>query len=146
MALILRNGGSQSPDRWLRDPRNNQEEDRPIYEYGFQILIEIFLWVLCCTIIAALTCSLIELCIFFIIFFPIRSYAGGFHFRKFSVCLPFSCTTFLIIIYLSRIIIMPRGLQLCNSFFCLVWFLLEILRKMRIVIWKYTVKRDWDYI
>ena len=93
-----------------------QEEDRPIYEYGFQILIEIFLWVLCCTIIAALTCSLIELCIFFIIFFPIRSYAGGFHFRKFSVCLPFSCTTFLIIIYLSRIIIMPRGLQLCNSF------------------------------
>ena len=63
-----------------------QEEDRPIYEYGFQILIEIFLWVLCCTIIAALTCSLIELCIFFIIFFPIRSYAGGFHFRKFSVC------------------------------------------------------------
>ena len=62
-----------------------QEEDRPIYEYGFQILIEIFLWVLCCTIIAALTCSLIELCIFFIIFFPIRSYAGGFHFRYFKV-------------------------------------------------------------
>ena len=25
MALILRNGGSQSPDRWLRDPRNNQQ-------------------------------------------------------------------------------------------------------------------------
>ena len=23
MALILRNGGSQSPDRWLREPRNN---------------------------------------------------------------------------------------------------------------------------
>ena len=36
MALILRNGGSQSPDRWLRDPRNNQaikylsEKDREI--------------------------------------------------------------------------------------------------------------------
>ena len=25
MALILRNGGSQSPDRWLRDPRNNHK-------------------------------------------------------------------------------------------------------------------------
>lgn len=23
MALILRNGGSQSPDRWLKEPRNN---------------------------------------------------------------------------------------------------------------------------
>ena len=28
MALILRNGGSQSPDRWLREPRNNQYIDR----------------------------------------------------------------------------------------------------------------------
>lgn len=25
MALILRNGGSQSPGRWLRDPRNNHK-------------------------------------------------------------------------------------------------------------------------
>ena len=27
MALILRNGGSQSPDRWLKEPRNNQIEN-----------------------------------------------------------------------------------------------------------------------
>ena len=27
MALILRNGGSQSPDRWLKEPRNNHIED-----------------------------------------------------------------------------------------------------------------------
>lgn len=26
MAPILRNGGSQSPDRWLREPRNNHSE------------------------------------------------------------------------------------------------------------------------
>ena len=26
MALMLRNGGSQSPDRWLKEPRNNQQE------------------------------------------------------------------------------------------------------------------------
>ena len=25
MALILRNGGSQSPDRWLRESRNNHD-------------------------------------------------------------------------------------------------------------------------
>ena len=33
MALILRNGGSQSPDRWLREPRNNQavSEDQKYY-------------------------------------------------------------------------------------------------------------------
>ena len=26
MALILRNGGSQNPDRWLKEPRNNHLE------------------------------------------------------------------------------------------------------------------------
>ena len=26
MALILRNGGSQSPDRWLKEPRNNHAD------------------------------------------------------------------------------------------------------------------------
>ena len=28
MALILRNGGSQSPDRWLKEPRNNHEDSK----------------------------------------------------------------------------------------------------------------------
>ena len=32
MALILRNGGSQSPDRWLKEPRNNHEEAEEIVE------------------------------------------------------------------------------------------------------------------
>ena len=39
MALILRNGGSQSPDRWLRELRNNQTgaikfEIKPICVYS----------------------------------------------------------------------------------------------------------------
>ena len=32
MALILRNGGSQSPDRWLKEPRNNQNTGEGIRE------------------------------------------------------------------------------------------------------------------
>ena len=35
MALILRNGGSQSPDRWLKEPRNNQYPYTG-YEYDSQ--------------------------------------------------------------------------------------------------------------
>ena len=31
MALILRNGGSQSPDRWLKEPRNNHEEREMLF-------------------------------------------------------------------------------------------------------------------
>lgn len=34
MALILRNGGSQSPDRWLKEPRNNQVEHYRKFEAG----------------------------------------------------------------------------------------------------------------
>lgn len=33
MALILRNGGSQSPDRWLREPRNNHLTSGRLYEH-----------------------------------------------------------------------------------------------------------------
>ena len=33
MALILRNGGSQSPDRWLKEPRNNHAKMEIDYDY-----------------------------------------------------------------------------------------------------------------
>ena len=36
MALILRNGGSQSPDRWLKEPRNNQLTQAARYERNEQ--------------------------------------------------------------------------------------------------------------
>ena len=36
MALILRNGGSQSPGRWLRDPRNNHKEE---IESEYELLV-----------------------------------------------------------------------------------------------------------
>lgn len=40
MALILRNGGSQSPDRWLRELRNNQKGEIRQNYYFFAILNE----------------------------------------------------------------------------------------------------------
>ena len=41
MALILRNGGSQSPDRWLKEPRNNHEvnESTPGGKFRLQDLL-----------------------------------------------------------------------------------------------------------
>ena len=35
MALILRNGGSQSPDRWLKEPRNNQDLFATLRKYEY---------------------------------------------------------------------------------------------------------------
>ena len=42
MALILRNGGSQSPDRWLKEPRNNQYAYIP---FGILFIITMY-WAL----------------------------------------------------------------------------------------------------
>ena len=44
MALILRNGGSQNPDRWLKEPRNNQANnpvglDATVAWYGFGFIL-----------------------------------------------------------------------------------------------------------
>ena len=41
MALILRNGGSQSPDRWLRKPRNNQKNPRLLFSSRSTLTIHI---------------------------------------------------------------------------------------------------------
>ena len=35
MALILRNGVSQSPDRWLKEPRNNQDLFATLRKYEY---------------------------------------------------------------------------------------------------------------
>ena len=43
VAPLLRNGGSQSPDRWLKEHRNNHEESaEPVtmYEYDYNEIIE----------------------------------------------------------------------------------------------------------
>ena len=41
MALILRTGGSQSPDRWLREPRNNQWSQRTGGRSALDYLIKV---------------------------------------------------------------------------------------------------------
>ena len=41
MALILRNGGSQSPDRWLKEPRNNHDIFLRYFKNSLKELIQI---------------------------------------------------------------------------------------------------------
>ena len=53
MALILRNGGSQSPDRWLREPRNNHKW---ILEYH-PILIPVLVGL--CAVAIFIVCAII---------------------------------------------------------------------------------------
>ena len=70
------------------------EADRDMYEYSFTIGIEIISFALFCTVLAVSMHMLAEGILFFVIFFPLRSYAGGLHLERFTSCFCLSCLTY----------------------------------------------------
>ena len=56
-----------------------EEEEREIYEYGFSIATEMLLCILVCFSISMTLHTFVEGLLFFAIFIPLRSYAGGLH-------------------------------------------------------------------
>ena len=70
------------------------EEERDVYEYGFQIGIELGCFVLYCIALAAYMDMLIGGALFFLIFAPLRAYAGGLHLERFHSCFILSCLTY----------------------------------------------------
>lgn len=49
----------------------------------------------------------VEGILFFIVFIPLRSYAGGLHLEHYWSCLALSCLTFSVILLLTKFAIMP---------------------------------------
>ena len=64
-----------------------------IYQYGFQIFLELSLNILCSIIIAVILDMKIECIFFFLFFIPLRSYNGGLHIDRYLSCFLLSCTT-----------------------------------------------------
>lgn len=64
-----------------------------IYQYGFQIFLELSLNILCSIIIAVVLDMKIECIFFFLFFIPLRSYNGGLHMDRYLSCFLLSCTT-----------------------------------------------------
>ena len=56
-----------------------KEEDRELYEYGFMMTIEAGLFVLSSLFVSIYLHMVKEGILFFLIFAPLRSYAGGLH-------------------------------------------------------------------
>ena len=71
-----------------------EESDREMYEYAFQITVEVGLFAVVCFVIALYVNMLVEGLLFFIIFVPLRSYAGGLHMETFKSCFCLSCLAF----------------------------------------------------
>lgn len=83
------------------------ETDRKIYEYGFVLFSEVGLFVMFCLIATVYLHMYVEGVFFFLVFAPLRSYAGGLHLEKFWSCFILSCLTFSIVLLLIKSIHMP---------------------------------------
>ena len=63
------------------------EEDRSLYEYGYQLLIGKLLVYVLILVMGIWTGSLLQIFVFLLAFTPIRQYAGGFHLEKAGACI-----------------------------------------------------------
>lgn len=115
------------------------ENERPIYEYGFQVALETPLTFSICTILAASMHRLKDEFIFFTIFIPLRSYGGGFHFDRYAFCFLFSCFAFTCTLYISRFLALPQA-----AFWSIPVLLLCILHKFFDNNGKLTVHVEMD--
>lgn len=84
-----------------------KEEERSIYEYGFVVAMETGLSLIISFFVAGILHMVVEGILFFIVFIPLRSYAGGLHLEHYWSCLVLSCLTFSVILLLTKFAIMP---------------------------------------
>ena len=78
------------------------EKEFEIYEYGFQIGIEACICVGVTFVEALLLGMVVEWMLFFVVFIPLRSYAGGLHMNSFGGCFILSNIVFLNVLLISR--------------------------------------------
>lgn len=91
---------------------NAEEQSREIYEYGLQSMLETILSFSICAVLAQTIGMLGEGIVFFLIFIPLRSYAGGYHFDKYLLCLIFSCATFFAVLLIGKNLNLPLNMYL----------------------------------
>lgn len=80
------------------------ESEEKIYLYGFQMGLELISNLIVSVLIAMKMDMLPQAAIFFIVFIPIRSYAGGFHFDQYLHCFILSVVTYVGVLELSQIL------------------------------------------
>lgn len=73
-----------------------------------------------CSVIACLANSFCEGVIPWVIFFCVRSYAGGIHLKKYKYCLICSCIVYSVLLALNRFKTLNSNVSLCLSCFCVL--------------------------
>lgn len=89
-----------------------EEKDRNAYEYGFTVALEVGVFILYCIFFVILNHMFWEGLLFFILFFPLRSYAGGLHLKHFWSCIILSCLTFSGVLLTMNMVWLPKEVLL----------------------------------
>lgn len=80
------------------------QERRNIYQFGFQVGLEVILNTVI-SILIAVACKMeLECIIFFLVFIPLRAYAGGLHLDSYIKCMVCSCLSLLLILLIVKYI------------------------------------------
>lgn len=91
------------------------QKDYDVYQYGFLSALEIIFSFIISLIIAIRMNMIFESCIFFLIFIPLRTYAGGLHLEKYLSCLLLSCLTLVVVLIIVKNISIPMHVTLISS-------------------------------
>ncbi len=83
------------------------EQDKKIYQYGFQCFLEVSISTIFSLVIGTILHMLPECLFFFFLFIPLRSFNGGLHLKKFSSCFICSSLILLCSLLIIRIINIP---------------------------------------
>lgn len=86
----------------LEENNTIESENREIYKYGFQQGFTILLNVATIMIIGLVLKSLLQAILFMIFYFPLRSYAGGFHAKSAIRCYIYSMVIIVLILLVIR--------------------------------------------
>lgn len=98
-----------------------EESDREMYEYAFELMAEVGLFAMVCIAIAVYLQMVVEGIFFFLIFIPLRSYAGGLHMETFRSCFCLSCLVFI------GVLLSVRNIEISGNFSITVLLLLEFI-------------------
>lgn len=86
-----------------------KEDEWELYKYGFLVALEMGTGFVLALLISIGFHMVPEGLLFFVIFIPLRSYAGGLHMAKYSHCLMLSLLTFSLVLLFSKLADVPAG-------------------------------------
>lgn len=93
-------------------------ESYSVYQYCFQIGLEMLCSFLVCCILGILLHMVLEFVIFTVIFMLLRTYAGGIHLERFVSCLVCSVSVQTVVLIIYKILYLPLFVSWICIIFC----------------------------